>query len=681
MHVDLSFHLNQMQACGIRRLLVLSGDAAWLRLRVDELIERHGGDWLWVSEAEPKGKGVKYQKPSSVNRLLGTELRHAVIDATRGFHAEAFAAVSGLLAAGSLLVVLTPEWEQWASLPDEDSLRWSDGLEPIATPNFVERFRRCVNEDADVMLWRQPDPFNPALLTGDAPWQAPNGQPTPAQQNLLSQLLCAEKGNYVLLADRGRGKSAVAGMLAERWQGKGECWLTAPAKASVETLLAWGKARVRFFSPDALLALCGQTPPDDVDWLIVDEAAAIPAPLLYRLASLFPRVMFTTTVQGYEGSGRGFLLKFCAGLSDLHLLHLEHPIRWAQGDPLERFTRRLLLMDVENTLSDSSGGSYRVEDVSRSQLVENEGLLEQYYGLLTSAHYRTSPLDLRRLLDAPDMTFSIAKDERGAVIAALWLVDEGGLSPELARDVWAGRRRPRGNLVAQSLAAHGSEYQAARLRSARVSRIAVLPSRRRRGVAKALIEAQIKCARARGLDYLSVSFGYIEPLWAFWQACGFELVHMGSHPEASSGCCAAMAIVPFTQEAKALARRAKRQFLLNQLTQCSGLRHIGAVAPSPLDEEDWRELAGFAFAHRSVLGAQVALYRLLRHREAACPSLRQLLDDRLDERQIIERFALSGRKSLIQGWRDEVASALAAIDGERCNYWQAWATGLTTLEH
>ncbi|WP_438360512.1 tRNA-binding protein [Leminorella grimontii] len=82
-----------------------------------------------------------------------------------------------------------------------------------------------------------------------------------------------------------------------------------------------------------------------------------------------------------------------------------------------------------------------------------------------------------------------------------------------------------------------------------------------------------------------------------------------------------------------------------------------------------------------MLGAQVALYRLLRHREAACPSLRQLLDDRLDERQIIERFALSGRKSLIQGWRDEVASALAAIDGERCNYWQSWATGLTTLEH
>lgn len=680
MHVDLSFQLDQIQSCGMRRLLVLSGDAAWLRLRVGELIERHSGDWLWVSEAVPEEKGVKHQKPSSVNRLLGAEFRHAVIDATRGFHAEAFAVVSGLLAAGSLLVLLTPKWQDWSSLPDEDSLRWSDRPEPIATPNFIERFCRCVEEDSDVMLWRQSDPFNPALLAENAPWHVPNGQPTPAQQGLLSELLCAERGNYVLLADRGRGKSALAGMLAEGWQGKGECWLTAPAKASVETLLFWGGERVRFFSPDALLALCGKTPPDGVDWLIVDEAAAIPAPLLYRLAALFPRVLFTTTVQGYEGSGRGFLLKFCAGLSDLHLLHLEHPIRWAQGDPLERFTRQFLLMDVENTLSNASGEGYRIENLSRSQLIENEGLLEQYYGLLTGAHYRTSPLDLRRLLDAPDMTFAAAREEHGALVAALWLVDEGGLSPELARDVWAGRRRPRGNLVAQSLAAHGAEYQAARLRSTRVSRIAVLPNWRRRGIAKALIEAQILQARARGLDYLSVSFGYTEPLWAFWQACGFELVHMGSHLEASSGCRAAMAIVPFTQEANALARRAKRQFLLNQLTQCPGLRHIGFVAPSPLDEEDWRELAGFAYAHRSLLGAQVALYRLLRHREAACPSLRQLLDDRQEEQRIIERFSLSGRKALVQLWRDEVAVALATIDTERRDYWQAWATGRIVLE-
>lgn len=66
------------------------------------------------------------------------------------------------------------------------------------------------------------------------------------------------------------------------------------------------------------------------------------------------------------------------------------------------------------------------------------------------------------------------------IAGALWLVDEGGLSQQLSQAVWAGFRRPRGNLVAQSLAAHGSNPLAATLRGRRVSRIAVHPARQRK---------------------------------------------------------------------------------------------------------------------------------------------------------------------------------------------------------
>lgn len=73
------------------------------------------------------------------------------------------------------------------------------------------------------------------------------------------------------------------------------------------------------------------------------------------------------------------------------------------------------------------------------------------------------------------------------IAGALWLVDEGGLSQELSQAVWAGFRRPRGNLVAQSLAAHGSNPLAATLRGRRVSRIAVHPTRQRKAQGDSLL--------------------------------------------------------------------------------------------------------------------------------------------------------------------------------------------------
>lgn len=45
------------------------------------------------------------------------------------------------------------------------------------------------------------------------------------------------------------------------------------------------------------------------------------------------------------------------------------------------------------------------------------------YQLLSGAHYRTSPLDLRRMMDAPGgLSAALAP---AAVAGALWLVAEG----------------------------------------------------------------------------------------------------------------------------------------------------------------------------------------------------------------------------------------------------------------
>ena len=60
------------------------------------------------------------------------------------------------------------------------------------------------------------------------------------------------------------------------------------------------------------------------------------------------------------------------------------------------------------------------------------------------------------MMDAPGQHF-LQASTADSVAGAVWLVDEGGLSAELSQAVWAGYRRPRGNLVAQSLAAHGGD--------------------------------------------------------------------------------------------------------------------------------------------------------------------------------------------------------------------------------
>lgn len=115
-------------------------------------------------------------------------------------------------------------------------------------------------------------------------------------------------GVAVVTAARGRGKSALAGQLISRIAGS--AIVTAPAKAATDVLAQFAGEKFRFIAPDALLASDEQA-----DWLVVDEAAAIPAPLLYQLVSRFPRTLLTTTVQGYEGTGRGFFAEILRSLS------------------------------------------------------------------------------------------------------------------------------------------------------------------------------------------------------------------------------------------------------------------------------------------------------------------------------------------------------------------------------
>ncbi|EMV7080038.1 tRNA cytosine(34) acetyltransferase TmcA [Escherichia coli] len=644
----------QMKREGIRRLLVLSGEEGWCFDHALKLRDALPGDWLWIS---PQPDAENHCSPSALQTLLGREFRHAVFDARHGFDAAAFAALSGTLKAGSWLVLLLPVWEEWENQPDADSLRWSDCPDPIATPHFVQHLKRVLTADNDAILWRQNQPFSLAHFTPRTDWHPATGAPQPEQQQLLQQLLTMPPGVAAVTAARGRGKSALAGQLISRIAGS--AIVTAPAKAATDVLAQFAGEKFRFIAPDALLASDEQA-----DWLVVDEAAAIPAPLLHQLVSRFPRTLLTTTVQGYEGTGRGFLLKFCARFPHLHRFELQQPIRWAQGCPLEKMVSEALVFDDEN-FTHTPQGNIVISAFEQTLWRSEPETPLKVYQLLSGAHYRTSPLDLRRMMDAPGQHFLQAAGEN-EIAGALWLVDEGGLSQELSQAVWAGFRRPRGNLVAQSLAAHGSNPLAATLRGRRVSRIAVHPARQREGTGRQLIAGALQYTH--DLDYLSVGFGYTGELWRFWQRCGFVLVRMGNHREASSGCYTAMALLPMSDAGKQLAEREHYRLRRDAqaLAQWNGeTLPVDPLNDAILSDDDWLELAGFAFAHRPLLTSLGCLLRLLQTSELALPALRGRLQKNASDAQLCTTLKLSGRKMLQVRQREEAAQALFALNNVR----------------
>ena len=102
-------------------------------------------------------------------------------------------------------------------------------------------------------------------------------------------------------------------------------------------------------------------------------------------------------------------LRWLERLGPVHHHQLTKPIRWAEGCALEASVRSLLVMDAapRSWGPPAAAPAISHEVLEPDRLAGDEALLRDVFGLLVHAHYRTTPSDLVRLLDAPNLALHV----------------------------------------------------------------------------------------------------------------------------------------------------------------------------------------------------------------------------------------------------------------------------------
>ncbi|MBM4283485.1 MAG: tRNA(Met) cytidine acetyltransferase, partial [Deltaproteobacteria bacterium] len=187
-------------------------------------------------------------------------------------------------------------------------------------------------------------------------------------------------------------------------------------------------------------------------------------------------------------------------------------------------------------------------ELARDALARNEPLLRSLMGLLVQAHYRTTPSDLHRLLDAPNLAVhAIVDGDR--VLAATLVAREGGLPPERCAALSRGQGRVRGHALADTLVTHAQRPAAGALTMIRSVRIAVHPDWRRRQLAHALVD-HVHATYAP--DLFGTVFGATADVVRFRRRAGYAVVRVGTTRGARSGEPAVVMVRAHSPAARAL---------------------------------------------------------------------------------------------------------------------------------
>lgn len=370
------------------------------------------------------------------------------------------------------------------------------------------------------------------------------------------------RSTVTLTAARGRGKSAALGVAiaAAIAHGYSNIFITSPSPENLKTLFEFlfkgfdalnyldhvdytiiqstnpefNKAIVRvnvhrqhrqtiqYIQPQDAYTL-GQA-----ELVVIDEAAAIPLPLVRKLIGPY-LVFMASTINGYEGTGRSLSLKLIQQLREqsrgssklngaadaevadrstgkaaangdiasgrgrsLREITLTEPIRYSQGDSVENWLNKVLCLDA--TLPSSKLNTQGCPHPSKCELLHvnrdtlfsfhpvSEKFLQQMIALYVASHYKNSPNDLQLMSDAPAHQLFVlvppVEDHSPRLPEPLCVIQvalEGQISRQSVLSSLSRGQRAGGDLIPWLVSQQFQDEEFAGLSGARIVRIATNP--------------------------------------------------------------------------------------------------------------------------------------------------------------------------------------------------------------
>ncbi len=656
---------NNLEDSHQRACVMLRGPKEWSLAVIQLCI---GKSPLFLSNDKAMPGAVSF---SRAENLLGQEADSLVYDLYGGINSDVLCMAAGLIRSGGILLLLCP---QELNPGDDVYGHWQGNAaqSPVFFNYLMDQWSTC-----ESYFCIQPTQPLPTIkpFTVSPVVEIEQGK-TRDQQVLIQQLHSwyedKAKPLFLLTADRGRGKSTALGMFANSLNNHCCVVITAASRMQVEILLQQinDKPSLTFRAPDEIIRR-QQT----IDVLIIDEAAMLPASVLQQCIELAQKTILSTTTGGYEGTGQGFMLKFIAAFNpqQMQSMQLLQAVRWGQNDLLEQSMNNALLLKSSELKPYVKGTKIKTRLISKTELVKDLALLREIYQLLVSAHYRTRPSDLRQLMEDENQLLLLARDEF-AVLGVLLLNREGGFEQNLSEEIFMGRRRPQGHLLAQMLTAQAGIKYFSCYQGFRVQRIAVEKNFRRKGLGRMLIQHARDLVDLHQVDYLGSSFALDQINAAFWKSCGFQLVHIASGKGKSSGRQTVVVLqsscADVTADMQTLQNKIQRDLALWLLSYCNEMfwRDVIAllslvITENPLTHQDEDEIRAFAFGFHGLDYSLPALQRLLISQSGKLsqfdPNTRRLLVEKIllnrSWEAVLGHSDFAGRKPMLQNLRHNIS--------------------------